>query len=264
MNAWRALKRVAAPVLAIAHNTWREAVRDKVFYNLVFFALVLVGFSFFLGEVSIGENARVIKNVGLAAIVLFGVMVAVFVGIGQLNKEMERRTIYTLLAKPVRRWTFILGKYLGLALTLAVEVAALSLGLVLVLLYSVHHLGPNLLPAIGLLYLELLVIAAAALLFVSHSSPFLATLFSLSFFAIGHSTGDLVLFAQRTKNPIIIGLARGFNGLLDLDLFDIRSSCVSGLPLPRDQVTYAVLYGAALIAFLLLVATVLFQRKDLK
>src|SRR5277367_4828956 len=124
----------------VALNTFREAVRDRVLYNLVFFALLMMAAAIFVGGISIGIEEMVIKSLGLSAISVIGLLIAVFIGVGLVYKEMDKRTLYALLAKPVRRWEFLLGKFGGLVLTLAVNTAAMALGLLLVMLYVKHSL----------------------------------------------------------------------------------------------------------------------------
>src|SRR5947208_16133152 len=126
--AWR---RVAA----IARNAFREAVRDRVLYNLVVFALLLIGGAIFLGELSAGQEAKIIVDLGLSAILLFGVFISVFIGVGLVYKEIERRTLYAILSKPISRAEFLLGKYLGLCATLFVNVMIMCVGVSLALLY---------------------------------------------------------------------------------------------------------------------------------
>ena len=105
----------------VAINTFREAVRDRVLYNLIVFALMMMGASVLVGEISIGISRLVIINLGLSAISIFGLVMAIFIGVGLVYKEMEKRTLYSLLAKPVRRWEFLVGKFGGLVLTLTVN-----------------------------------------------------------------------------------------------------------------------------------------------
>src|SRR4030081_3968992 len=124
----------------VALNTFREAVRDRVLYNLVFFALAMIAASILVGQVSIGIEQTVIVSLGLSAISVIGLLIAVFIGVGLVSKEMDKRTLYALLAKPVRRWEFLLGKFGGLVLTLAVNTAAMAVGLFLVMLYVQHSL----------------------------------------------------------------------------------------------------------------------------
>src|ERR1044071_5899432 len=170
---------VARRVAAIARNTFREAVRDRVLYNLVLFVLLLTGGAVFLGELSAAQEAKIIVDMGLSAMLLFGVFIAIFVGVGLVYKEIERRTIYAIFSKPVGRGEFLLGKYLGLCLTLAVNVAVMGAGVSLALLYvngGWDPLIPTIWPAVLLIYVELMIVVAVALLFSSFSSPALSAL----------------------------------------------------------------------------------------
>src|SRR2546423_9441728 len=144
--------------MAIARNAFREAVRDRVLYNLIVFALLLIGSAIFIGELSGGQEIKIVTDLGLSAMLLFGVFIAIFVGVGLLYKEIERRTLYVILSKPIGRGQFLLGKYLGLCLTLLVNVAIMGVGLSLALVYVKHGWDPlvaRIWPAILLLYVEL-------------------------------------------------------------------------------------------------------------
>src|SRR5207253_11226608 len=152
-------------ITVIALNTFRETLRDKILYNLVFFGLLLIGSSILLSTLTIGEQVKIIEDIGLASINLFGVIIAIFVGIGLVSKEIEKRTIYSIIAKPVPRYLFLLGKYSGLALTLFVNVSIMAAGFFLALLASGVTVQLALLKAIGLIFMELLVITAVAVLF---------------------------------------------------------------------------------------------------
>src|SRR3954464_4387193 len=129
-----------ARIIHIAANTFREAVRDRVLYNLIAFALLLSGAAIFISQISIEVERLVVVNLGLAAVSLFGVVIAIFIGIGLVSKEIEKRTLYTVLSRPVRRWEFIVGKYLGLLLTLAVNATLMAVGFYAALLIFVHGL----------------------------------------------------------------------------------------------------------------------------
>ena len=111
--------------LAIAVNVFRESVRDKILYNLVLFAILMIGASYVIGQLTAGQDVKIIKDLGLAATTLFGLFIAVFIGIGLVSKEVERRSIYALLAKPIHRYQLVLGKYCGLILTLTVNVRSI-------------------------------------------------------------------------------------------------------------------------------------------
>src|SRR6266511_747058 len=181
-------------VSAIARNAFREAVRDRVLYNLIVFALLLIAGAIFLGELSAGQEAKIIVDLGLSAILLFGVFIAIFVGVGLVYKELERRTLYAIFSKPVGRSEFLIGKYLGLCLTLLVNVAVMGAGVSLALIYVSHgwdQLVLTIWPAILLIYVELMLLTGVALLFSSFSSPALSALLTFFVFIIGHFSADL-------------------------------------------------------------------------
>src|SRR5881394_2954821 len=166
-------------VAAIARNAFREAVRDRVLYNLVVFALLVIAGAIFLGELSGGQEAKILVDLGLSAILLFGVLIAIFVGVGLVYKELERRTLYAILSKPIGRGEFLLGKYLGLSLTLLVNVVVMGLGLSAAVVYVKRGWDPlviHIWPAILLIYVELTILTAVAMLFSSFSSPALSAL----------------------------------------------------------------------------------------
>src|SRR5712692_9823511 len=165
--------------LPIARNAFREAVRDRVLYNLVVFALLLIAAAIFLGEISAGQEAKIIVDLGLSAILLFGVFIAIFVGVGLVYKEIERRTLYSILSKPIGRGEFLLGKYLGLCLTLLVNVLIMGVAVSLALIYVRRGWDPlvfKIWPAILLIYVELMIVTGVALLFSTFSSPALSAL----------------------------------------------------------------------------------------
>src|SRR5882762_5498395 len=183
---------------AIARNAFREAVRDRVLYNLVLFVLLLTAGAIFLGELSAGQETKIIIDLGLSAMLLFGVFIAIFVGVGLVYKEIERRTLYAILSKPIGRGEFLLGKYLGLCLTLLVNVAIMGAGLSLALLYVKRGWDPlvvRIWPAIFLIYFELAILTGVAMLFSAFSSPALSALLTFFVFVIGHFSGDLKTLA---------------------------------------------------------------------
>src|SRR5439155_3122851 len=194
-------------VAAIAVNVFRESVRDKVLYNLVLFALVLIGASYIIGQLTAGQDIKIIKDLGLAATSAFGLFIAVFIGIGLVSKEVERRSIYALLAKPIHRYQLVLGKYCGLTLTLIVNVAVMATALYLVLAYmawgvtpetarawDAPALDPALLKALALLLVELMLVTAIALVFSTFSTPILSAAFTFGLYIVGHFSSDLRSF----------------------------------------------------------------------
>jgi len=252
-------------VLAISINTFKEAVRDRILYTLLIFALFMIGSSALLASLSTGQDAKIIQDLGLSCISIFGTLIAVFLGIGLVYKEIEKRTLYVLISKPIHRAQFILGKYLGLALVLLTNVAIMGTGL---LLLSRIYLGEwpwRLLVALAFTLLELLVITGLAILFSSFTTPTLSAIFTLSLFLIGHLSPDLRLFAGRFGRPAARLLIELFYYLLpNFRHFHFESLIINGF-LPDGIVLfqsacYGLLYGAAL----LLLAMLAFARKDLK
>ncbi|MBC7796850.1 MAG: ABC transporter permease, partial [Pyrinomonadaceae bacterium] len=184
-------------ISVIARNAFREAVRDRVLYNLVLFVLLIIAAAIFLGDLTDGQEARTIVNFGLSAMLVFGAFIATFVGVGLVSKEIERRTVFAIFAKPVARSEFIIGKYLGLCATLAVNVAVMSVGISLALLYvGGGKFVTTIWATIFLIFLELTIITAVAILFSSFSGPVLSSLMTFFVFVIGHLSASLRDFAE--------------------------------------------------------------------
>src|SRR5512142_909662 len=191
-------------VSAISYNTFREAVRDRVLYNLIFFALLLVASALLVGQITIGIERQVLINLGLTAISLFGIVIAIFIGIGLVSKEIDKKTLYTVLARPVRRWEFILGKFFGLVGTLAVNTFFMAVGFFAGVLYLAHTLSRQdvgLVIALYFIILQFVIVTAIALLFSSFSSPLLSAVFTFSLFIIGTFAEDLRGFAAMASGP---------------------------------------------------------------
>src|SRR6202167_4632360 len=194
---------MSATVGPVAINTFREAVRDRVLYNLVLFALLMIGAAILVGEISIGIERLVIINLGLSAISLFGLLIAIFIGVGLVYKEIEKRTLYSLLSKPIRRWEFLVGKYAGLLLTLGVNTLMMTLGLAAALFYVGRPFlrsDATVLVAVYFILLALALVTALALFFSCFSSPMLSTLFTLGIYITGMFAKDIRDFGDFTKS----------------------------------------------------------------
>lgn len=260
-SVWRRLR-------AIARNAFREAVRDRVLYNLVLFVLLLIVGAIFLGELSASQESKIIIDMGLSAMLMFGAFISIFVGVGLVYKEIERRTIYAIFSKPVGRGEFLVGKYLGLCLTLLVNVVVMGIGLTLALLYVRRGWEApviNIWPAILLIYVELMILTAVAILFSSFSSPALSALLTFFVFIIGHFSADLKTFASSMGTTS----ARYFFGALfyllpNLSNYSFITPAAHGqTPLPTlvfASLAYAVVY----ITVLLAAATLIFNRRNFK
>jgi ABC-type transport system involved in multi-copper enzyme maturation permease subunit len=265
-------------IAAIALAVFRESVRDKVFYNLLLFAVLLVGASFLVGQMTAGQDLKIIKDLGLAATSLFGLFVAVFVGINLVWKEIERRSAYSLLAKPVRRSELVLGKYIGLAFTLLVNVVVMAAVVYLVLAamtwvspaaarsaWEVPAVDPGLAVAFLLIYVQLLLVTAVALFFSTFASPMLAAVLTFGLYVIGHFNADLKHFDAVVTSAPLAWLLRGLYYVLpNLAPFDVKAQVVHGQAVPAGQVAMTVAYGAVYVAALLVAATAIFSRRDLK
>jgi ABC-type transport system involved in multi-copper enzyme maturation permease subunit len=263
---------------AIAINVFRESVRDKVLYNLVLFAMLLIGSSYLLGQLTAGQDIKIIKDLGLAATSFFGLFIAVFIGIGLVSKEVERRSIYSLLAKPIRRSQLVVGKYGGLTLTLAVNVSIMSAALYVVLAYmawgvspevrstwDAPALDPRLLEAIGLILVELMLVTAIALFFSTFSTPMLSAAFTFGLYLVGHFSSDLRNFQDVVDSPAAVALARGLYWVLpNLAQFDVKAAVVHGQPVAAGYLAIAVAYAALYVATLLLLSAYIFSRRDFK
>ena len=252
-------------IYAIAINTFREAVRDKILYAILAFALVMLGGSLLVAELTIGEYTKIIKDLGLALISIFGLMIAVFVGIGLVYKEIQRKTIYTIASKPVPRWQFLLGKYSGLVLTLAAEVAIMGLGFAVVLQLSGATGRLVLVPAVWLTFVELMVVTAIAVLFSCFSTPTLSALFTIGLTVIGRLTAPLLEVVQAGDNESLQQFARLLYRLLpDLQTFNMRADAAYGRPVDWEWVAYSTGYGFVWTALLLVLASAIFQYRDFK
>src|SRR5688572_13912684 len=253
---------------AIARNAFREAVRDRVLYNLVLFVLLLTGASIFIGELSGGQERKVIVDLGLSAMLLFGVFIAIFVGVGLVYKEIERRTIYAVFSKPVGRGEFLVGKYLGLCLTLLVNVVVMGVGVSLALLYVNRGWDPMILtiwPAVLLIYIELMLLTAAALLFSSFSSPALSALLTFMIFIIGHFSADLKSLAVSLGSAGARWLFTGLYYLLpNLANYSFITPAAHGRAPSAGFVLASALYAFVYITVILAAATLIFSRRNFK
>ena len=264
--------------LAIARSVFRESVRDKVLYNLVAFAILLIGASYMIGQLTAGQDVKIIKDLGLSATAIFGLFIAIFIGIGLVSKEVERRSIYSLLSKPIDRHQIVIGKYIGLVLTLAVNIAIMALALYAVLAYmswgvspavqqvwDAPGLDPALLKAIGLILVELMLVTAIAVFFSTFSTPILSAALTFGFYIVGHFSSDLRNFQDVVDAPGAAWLARSLYWVLpNLAQFDIKAEVVHGRPVPFGYLGITVGYAAVYIVMLLLLSSFIFSRRDFK
>jgi ABC-type transport system involved in multi-copper enzyme maturation permease subunit len=254
-------------ISCIAFNTFREAVRDRVLYNLVVFALLLSGAAILVGQISIDIERLVVINLGLTSVSLFGVVIAIFIGIGLVSKEIEKRTLYTVLSRPVRRWEFIVGKFFGLAATLVVNAFFMSIGVFLALLYVSHKLhAPDawVLVAVYFIVLQFLIMTALALMFSSFSSSLMSAVFAFALFIIGCFAEDLRGFAAISKG-LVHWLAIGTAYVIpNLSALNVISSVAHGQPVSSNLVFYNTVYSLVYAATVLCGAVLIFEHRNFK
>lgn len=252
-------------VLALAHNTFREAVRDKVFVLVGAFGLVLVLSTIVLSPLTVGAQEKIVADIGLGAIPVFSLLVILFMGSGMLHKEIDKRTIMTILSKPITRLDYLLGKYLGLMATLVIMIAAMialfgvACGLTVAQFKSAYW------TSFGLAACEMMVMTAVLVFFSSFSTPVLTSLFTLGVFLAGHTVQDLQRFAMVTESRVMESILNVVRFVLpNLDLFNVRNAAVHGLPIESAHVVWAVAYGLFYTGLMLILAEFAFRRREFK
>lgn len=253
-------------IAAISKNTFREAVRDRVLYNLVLFVLLLVACAILLGDLTDGHEARTIVNIGLNAMLFFGTFIAIFVGVGLVSKEIEKRTVFAIFAKPVGRGEFIIGKYLGLCLTLAVNILVMGLGVSLALLYvGSTALAASVWGSILLIFFELTILTAVAILFSSFSSPALSALLTFFVFIIGHFSSSLRDLAANLESAAAKAVFNAIYYVLpNLSHFTFVTNAAHGDIPPAAMLGGAAAYALVFNVILIAATILIFSRRNFK
>jgi len=247
----------------IALNTFKEAVRDRILYLLLFFAAVSILFSRVLALLTVGDRTKIVKDVGLASISLFGALMAILIGTGLVYKEIEKRTIFTLISKPIRRHEFLLGKFFGLALTLFVMLLSMSVIFLALVFFQTWTIEWRMLAAIFFIFVELLLLTAVAILFSCFSTPILSSLFALSFYLIGHFSWSLETLIKKARPGATRTFLQALYTILpDLENFSLKTEVVHGLPIPASHMLYSTAYGIVYSAFILALAILIFRKRD--
>ncbi len=250
---------------ALAFSTFRETVRDRIFYLVAVFGFVMLASTAVLSPLNIGAQGKIMSDVGLAAMVVFGLLVAVFVGSAMVRKELDKGTILTILAKPVGRREYLWGKFLGLNLTLVSMLAVMGVLFLAMLFMAPGTFSLRFLYAFYLTFLELMLLNAVVVFFSTCVSPVLAAVFTLGVFAVGHLSESIRDFGQmqgtavqRTMSEVIYYLVP------NLEVFNVRAAVVHGDPVTASHLLMATLYGVAWTGLLLLLAGAIFDRKELR
>ena len=249
---------------AIARNTAREALRNKVLYSILGFAILVVGVAALFGSASIGNQMKFVKDFSLAAISIFGVVIAVSLGVSMLSKELGRRTILNILSKPVARWQFIVGKFAGLAATLTVVVVLMTAALTAIVAAFEGRFDPGLAVAGATIVLELTIVVAIALFFSAVVvTPTLAGMFTVAAFIAGRSAGYLQYFRGDETNPVGRTVATLlYWALPHFSRLDVADQVVYGDAVSLGTLALAAGYAAAYTALLLALSVALFQRRE--
>jgi ABC-type transport system involved in multi-copper enzyme maturation permease subunit len=249
-------------ILAVAANTFRETVRERVLYNLVFFALLMTLSGLLLAQLSIRQDEKIIKDLGLAAMDLFGSMIALFIGVSLVSKEIERRSLHPLLAKPLGRDEFFLGKFFGLAFTLLVNTSAMAAGLFLTLLATGRSANLGLVGAIYAIFLGLLLVVALAMLLSSVTSPALSAIGTLGLVIVGRFS-DVI----RNMREVVPGAPDWLVKILYYAIpnfrnFDFKEQAAYGDPIPLSTLGQVTLYAAFYVGLALAAGLASFRSRD--
>jgi ABC-type transport system involved in multi-copper enzyme maturation permease subunit len=251
-------------IVTIGLNVFREVIRDKILYNLLFFSLIMISSAGLLSTLTAGERLKIIIDIGLAGMNMFGVLIAIFLGVSLVNKEIDKRTIYTILSKPIRRSEFLLGKYVGLSMTLLVNTLIMAAVFVVSLGYMGERFSVGLLIPIGMIYLELMVITAVSLFFSTFTTTTLSAIFTIAIYVIGHLSGDLVGLATKTSVGGQWLLKVLYYLLPNLENFNYKGYASHLIPIPETMVRFSALYGLCYIIFLLGASIAIFQYREFK
>ncbi|HEY7181199.1 MAG TPA: ABC transporter permease subunit [Blastocatellia bacterium] len=255
-------------IIPIALNTFRESARDRALYNLALLAVLMIVAAVVMGRIAAGQETKIIIDLGLSSITVFGVLIAILLGIGLVSKEIENGAIANILSKPVRRSEFVLGKYFGLCLTLFASVAAPAAAIAIALIYAQGGVAASQLrlwPAVWMIFLELAIVTAVALLFSCFSSPALSAMFALLIFLIGRWSPDLKLIAETSSSAVARAVSRALYHLLpNLANFNYVNETARGESAPWRMVAGNTAYAVFYIAAMLAAAALIFNRRDFK
>ncbi len=251
-------------VWAIAHNVFRETVRDRVLYLVLIYLILMVGAGTILPGLALGGDQKVILDIGLAGLNLLSLIVAVFLGTGLIRKEIDKRTVYVMIAKPISRVEFIIGKHLGLATLLSLLVTLMAA--ILMIQVSLQFRSVPLLPlALGILfiYIELLLIVAAALLFGSFTSSVLATLYTFALYLLGHFSPSLLRLSELVETPIT---RRALEALYlvvpNLERLNLKNTLIQEQLPSFSGLLQDGIYGILYTLLLLCIASLIFSRRQ--
>lgn len=250
-------------VWIIAINTYREIIRDRILYGIIVFALLLIGVSIALGQLSYAEQARISADFGFTGIQMSACILAIFAGSTLVAREIEKQTVLTLLARPVSRAQFLLGKYFGLALVVLTVIAGLAVVLSGLLVALDFTIGGSFFIALLGIALEAMVLMALALFFGSFSRPMMTVVFSVSLFMIGHWVKSLDFFVKKSDSESFKFLGGAIaNGIPNLEKFNWRSAPIYSMQIPAHDVWFTLAYACGWTLVLMSLTILIFRRRD--
>ena len=250
-------------VRTIALNTFREIIRDRILYGIVVFALLLFGISLALGQLSFAEQARISANFGFTGIQMSAAILAIFAGSTLVGREIEKQTVLTLLARPVSRTQFLVGKFCGLILVEIFVIAGLSVVLAALLFFLGFGVGASFVVALLGVFLEAVLLTSVTLLFGAFARPIMCVVFAVSMYLIGHWIDSLEFFVKKSESPAFQLLAGAVAKVMpNLEKFNWRSAPIYQTPVPAQELLTAVGYAAGWILLLMALTSILFRRRD--
>ena len=250
-------------VLAIAINTFKETIRDRILGVIVVFALVMIAGGLWLGSISLGQQGRMMKDFGLTAVTFFGLIVAVFVAASLVHKEVEKRTVFVLFSKPVSRTSFIAGKFIGLCGTMAIVLAGMGAFLFVIVLIVDHSPSWMVLVAVLMIYVQLLAIMAVTIFFSTVSSAILASVLGICVFVAGQLSQNVLSLTRLGKNPV----TQAFSWVVyvvipNLSAVDVKAGVVGEQTLAWGQIGFWTAYLLAYVVVVLALGVLIFRRKE--
>lgn len=255
--------------IPLALNTLRETIRDKILYVILLFALLMISSGLLLSRLSMNEQSKIVLDLGLSSISFFGLIITVFVGTSLLSKEIDKKTIYLLISKPIRRSDFILGKYIGLCLSLFIIVFAMSIAFFAVLWYTMGAQNidfmswvPNSIMAIALIYVEIILLTAGAIFFSTFATPVMGAMFTIGLYFIGHLSNDIVQFGKLTGQESLVRITEIlFYILPDLERLNLKNVLINE-PISIQVFGNSLGYGFLYILGLLILSMFIFEGRE--
>ncbi|MCK4518510.1 MAG: ABC transporter permease [Candidatus Omnitrophica bacterium] len=252
-------------IAVISKNTIKEIIRDKIYYIFLVFALIMIGGSMLLADLSMGAQIKVVKDMGLGIISIFSLLSAIFLGINLLNKEIEKKTVYNIFSKPISRCQFILGKYAGLVFSLVLLIAVMAAGLLMLGFLYEKVFDLSIFLAAFMIFIEVMIITAFVLFFSTFSSPVLSGIFTLCIYILGHLAGELKVLSSTMAGSLASFVLKCLYYLLpNLSNFDIKSEIVQKILPSKGYMAACLSYGALYVAILLFLSVAIYNRKDMK